>query len=64
MNLPSAVSTDTLFSKNAELWKNLVSDRDRRGFIERMNAVKNRLQGNNPEFGRAYENMYKMVESL
>jgi len=64
MNLPSAISTDTLFSNNAELWKNLVNDRNRRGFVDRMNAVKRRLQETNPEFGRAYENMYKMVESL
>ena len=33
-------------------------------FVKRMSALRSRLEEVNPNFGKAYENMYKIVEGL
>jgi len=64
MNLPNITEIEELFQKIGKAWGDLVKNRDRHEFVERMNALRNRLKEGNPDFGRAYENMYKLAEEL
>ena len=63
-NLPKMTNVEELFQRNSKAWADLVRNKDRQGFIRRMTAVKNRLEKANPDFGKAYENMYKIIEWL
>ncbi len=62
MNLPAVTEAEALFQKSSATWADLVKNRDRKEFIRRMNDLKNRLEKDNPDFGKAYENMYRIVE--
>ena len=64
MNLPDVTDYEELFQKSVKLWADMVKNKDRRGFVERMTAVKNKLEKSNPDFGKAYQNMYKLVNEL
>ncbi|MDD4875683.1 MAG: prephenate dehydrogenase [Dehalococcoidales bacterium] len=64
MNLPGMVKIEKIFQKKVETWADLVENKDRQKFIDRMTALKSKLAESNPDFGNAYENMYKIVESL
>jgi len=64
MNLPNVTEVERLFRKRAEVWADLVRKKDRPGFVRQMNALKNKLRKDNPDFGRAYENMYKLAAGL
>jgi len=46
------------------LWADFVENKDRQRFINRMKTLRSRLEEGNPDFGKAYENMYKIVEGL
>jgi hypothetical protein len=41
-----------------------VENKDKQKFVERMNDLKSRFEKVNPNFGKAYENMYKIVGGL
>ncbi len=62
MNLPGMVDMEALFQKSAGTWADIVKSNDRRGFVRRMNALKERLYKTDPEFGRSYEDMYKVLD--
>jgi len=64
MNLPNVAEVEELFHRNSKTWADLVKNKDRQGFVERMTALKDRLEKANPDFGKAYENMYKIIEWL
>lgn len=64
MHLPHAPKVERLFQERAKAWADLVANRDRERFLCNMNAMKHRLSQVDPEFGKAYENMYKLVEGL
>ena len=64
MNLPNMAEIEELFQKMGKTWGDLVRNRDRDKFVDRMNALKSRLKEGSPDFGKAYENMYKLVEGL
>ena len=64
MSLPSITEVEKLFQGRARVWADLVRNKDRQGFIRRMNALKNRLEKESPDFGKAYENMYKLAAEL
>ena len=64
MNLPNMTEIEELFQRIGKTWVDLVKNRGRREFVERMNALRSRLEEGNPDFGKAYENMYKLVEGL
>lgn len=64
MHLPNVVGIEELFQKSSKTWADLVKNKDRQGFAERMAVLKNRLEKENPDFGKAYENMYRIVEEL
>jgi len=64
MNLPNVAEIEKLFQRKAKTWADLVANKDSRRFARRMNELKNRLYQVNPDFGRAYEAMYKLMEGL
>ncbi|MFC1981000.1 prephenate dehydrogenase [Chloroflexota bacterium] len=64
MNLPGVTEIEKLFQRRAEEWADLVKNRDRREFVQRMKILRSRLEKKVPDFGKAYENMYKIVDGL
>ncbi len=64
MNLPDGGEVKKLFQRRLEAWADLVENKDRRKFIRKMNVLKNKLEKDDPDLARAYENMYKLIEGL
>ena len=64
MSLPNMMEIEKLFQRKAKIWADLVKNEDKQKFVRRMNALKNKLKKANPDFGKAYEDMYKLVERL
>jgi prephenate dehydrogenase len=64
MSLPNMTEIEELFQRAGKTWGDLVKNRDRHEFVERMNALRSRLKEGTPDFGKAYENMYKLAEEL
>jgi len=64
MSLPNMVEIEDLFQSKAKAWKGLVKDKDKQRFIQRANILRDRLEKANPDFGKAYEDMYRIVEGL
>jgi prephenate dehydrogenase len=62
MSLPKMPLIHDLFSKSTGKWAKLVKGKNRAEFIERMNALRNHLEENDADFGRAYQNMYRLAE--
>lgn len=64
MSLPNMTEIERLFQRSSKTWADLVKAKNRQEFVKRMNALKNRLEKDYPDLGKAYENMYKLVEGL
>ncbi|MFC1953056.1 prephenate dehydrogenase [Chloroflexota bacterium] len=64
MNLPDIQEIEELFLKSTNTWAEIVKNKDKQGFINRMNGLKYRLQRDDPDFGKSYEDMYKLLEGL
>jgi prephenate dehydrogenase len=64
MSLPNMMEIEKLFQRRVKTWVDLVEDKDKQKFAERMGALKSRFEKANPDFGKAYENMYKIAEGL
>ncbi|MFO8143103.1 MAG: prephenate dehydrogenase [Dehalococcoidales bacterium] len=64
MNLPNLAEIEKKFQEKAEIWADLVASRDRDGFVRKMKALKARFNTINPDFGKAYEDMYKLLDTL
>ena len=64
MHLPNLTEIEELFGKNVKDWVALVKNKDRERFIQQVNSLKNKLEKDNPDFGKAYENMYKLASGL
>lgn len=64
MNLPHLPQIQERFQQTAKTWADLVKDKDRPEFAKKMKALRSRLEANNPDFGRAYDNMYRIAEGL
>ena len=64
MNLPNMMEIEKLFQKRVKTWAGLVKKKDKQEFVKRMSALRSRFEKSNPDFGKAYENMYKIVEGL
>ena len=62
MNLPKVTEIEALFQKNSKAWADIVKNKDRQEFIRRMNTLKERLEKSDPDFRRAYDNMYKLLD--
>jgi len=64
MNLPGVAEIEALFQEKVAEWAEMVKNKDRGAFIRRMETLKSRLEKDNPEFGKAYENMYRLASGL
>jgi len=64
MNLPHIAEIEKIFQERAKTWADLVKNKDSQKFARRMNELKDRLYQVNPDFGKAYEDMYRLVEGL
>jgi prephenate dehydrogenase len=64
MSLPNMTKIEKLFQRSSETWADLIKNRDRQEFVNRMNILKNRLEKGELDFKKAYENMYKIAEGL
>ncbi len=62
MSLPNVREIEELFQKNSKTWGEIVKNKDRQEFIKRMRALRNGLEKTDPDFKKAYENMYKLIE--
>jgi len=64
MSLPNMTEVEKLFQQRGQIWADLVKNKDKQEFIKRMKALRSRLEEGNPDFGKAYENMYNIAEGL
>jgi len=64
MHLPGVGGVEKLFREKAGEWADIVARQDRGTFIARMTALKKKLEKDNPDFGKAYENMYRIADGL
>ena len=64
MSLPKMTEIEELFQRSSKTWADLVKNKDKQEFIRRMNILRARLEKEEPEFGQAFENMYKLIEGL
>ena len=62
MNLPRMGEMEELFQKSSKTWADIVKNRDRDEFVKRMNSLKARLENTDPDFGRSYEDMYRLLD--
>lgn len=61
MNLPGITDIERLFLENARTWAEMVKSRNSAEFISRMNVLKEGLEKNDPDFSKAYQNMYRLL---
>jgi prephenate dehydrogenase len=64
MNLPGMPKIEELFQEKSKSWAELVTQKDRQQFVQRLNALRGKLKEENVDFERAYQNMYKILEGL
>ncbi len=62
MNLPGLPEMQELFQKNSATWADMVKNKDRSGFAKKMNSLRTSLEKSDPDFHKAYENMYKLLD--
>lgn len=64
MNLPRMPEIEALFLKSSQAWLDIVKNKDKPEFVSRMNTLKEKMRRTDPDFGRSYEAMYKLLEGL
>ena len=64
MNLSKVTEIEELFQRKVKEWADLVKNKDRQKFVQQMSVLRNKLEKGNPDFGKAYENMYKLAAGL
>ena len=62
MNLPGMIEIEELFQQSSKTWADLIKNQDRREFVNRMSTLRDRFEKADPDFGKAYENMYRLLE--
>jgi prephenate dehydrogenase len=63
MNLPGMKEIHQLLLSKSASWANIVSDKDRQGFIDTMEALRKKREVTAPDFRQAYESMYRLEEN-
>ena len=64
MNLPNVTEIENLLQRRAKVWADMVKNKDRQEFVRQMSALRDKLKKGNPDFGKAYQNMYKLAAEL
>ena len=62
MNLPDMAKMEALFQRSSKTWAELVENKDRQQFVQRMNVLRDKFKENNIDFEKAYQNMYQILE--
>ena len=62
MNLPGLPEMEALFKQTAATWADIVKSGNRQQFIDKMNLLKEKLPQTDPDFGRSYQDMYKILD--
>ena len=62
MNLPDMAKMEALFQRSSKIWAELVENKDRQQFVQRMNVLRDKFKENNIDFEKAYQNMYQILE--
>ena len=62
MSLPKVTEIEELFQNSAKTWGDIIKNKDSQEFVSRMNGLKDRLEKSDPDFRKAYENMYRLLE--
>lgn len=62
MNLPGMAGIEELFLKKSAAWADIVRNKDQSEFVKKMSALRSALEKSDPDFRKAYENMYKLLE--
>jgi len=64
MKLPNRDKVNRLLQSKLEEWSDIVANRDRQKFTQKMKALRRGFEKDDPEMAKAYENMYKLIEGL
>ena len=64
MNLPHIPEIESQFLKSTRTWADIVKNRDKKEFVDKMNGLKEKMAQSNPQFGKSYQDMYKILEGL
>jgi len=64
MSLPNMTEIKEVFERSVDTWAGLTANKDRQKFVQKMNELRNKLEEGDPDFRKAYENMYRIVEGL
>ncbi len=64
MNLPNLSHYQKIFLRSCQNWAELVKQRDKNQFINHMKIIRQKLEHKNPNFGKSYDNMYKIADNL
>jgi prephenate dehydrogenase len=64
MNLPQLPEMEKLYSEKAGDWAEMVKTGRREEFISRMSQLKSRLEAANPDFGKSYQNLYRLTRDV
>ncbi len=64
MALPGLPELEQEFQHKAAIWADLAKRQDKAMFTKRMIAIRDKLEKNSVDFGKAYANMYRLVEGL
>jgi len=63
-NLPKLAEIERSFQDKVNTWADLVESKDRQEFARKMKSLKGRFNKINPDFSSAYEDMYKLIDTL
>ena len=61
MNIPEVIEMEELFQISSKRWADMVKSKDRQEFVRRMDALRDRLEKVDPDFRRAYQDMYRLL---
>ena len=64
MNLPKLAEIERSFQEKVKTWADLVESRDQQKFAQKMKTLKDSFTKVNPDFDKAYEDMYKVMDTL
>jgi prephenate dehydrogenase len=64
MGFPGISEIEEQFLRKASTWADLVRNKDRQAFADRMSALKGILEKTDPHFQKTYENLYRITEGL
>jgi len=63
-NLPKLAEIERSFQDKVNTWADLVESKDQQEFARKMKSLKGRFNKINPDFSSAYEDMYKLIDTL